>query len=74
MLDEKRKRINRRNAQDIRTPLYDHQIPPGAANVVHYSLEFPQELTDHITIEVKLQYRKFDQEFIQIAADSLWAQ
>jgi len=36
-----------------------------------YSLEFPQELSDHITIEVKLQCSKFDQEFMQIAADSL---
>lgn len=71
MLDSEGNRINRRNAQDIRTPLYDHQIPPGAGNVVHYSLELPQDLTDHVTIEVSLKYRKFDQEFMQIVADSL---
>ena len=33
MLDRHGKRINRRNPQDIFTPLYDHQIPPGAAQV-----------------------------------------
>jgi len=68
MLDETGSRINRRNAQDIRIPLYNHQIPPGAGQVVHYSLAIPTDLTDHITIEVKLQYRKFDQEFMAIVA------
>ena len=29
-------RIDRRNAEDIFTALYNHQIPPGAADVVHY--------------------------------------
>jgi len=68
MLDENGSRINRRNAQDIRVPLYNHQIPPGAGQVVHYSLAIPADLTDHVTIEVKLQYRKFDQEFMTIVA------
>lgn len=71
MLDENGKRINRRNAQDIRAPLYNHQIPPGAGQVVHYSIDLPDDLTDHVTIEVKLQYRKFDQEFMDIVAKSL---
>ena len=31
MLDRNGNRINRRNPQDIFTPLYDKQIPPGAA-------------------------------------------
>ena len=29
---------DRRNAQDIFTPLYNHQIPPGAGQTVHYEL------------------------------------
>lgn len=29
MLDENGNRINRRNPQDIRVPLYTHQMPPG---------------------------------------------
>ena len=38
MLDKDGNRIDRRNAQDIFVPLYDHQIPPGAAQVAHYAL------------------------------------
>ena len=71
MLDENGFRINRRNPQDIRVPLYNHQIPPGAGQVVHYDLDLPADLSDHVTIEIKLQYRKFDQEFMAIVADSL---
>lgn len=68
MLDETGSRINRRNAQDIRVPLYNHQIPPGAGQVIHYAIDLPADLADHVTIEVKLQYRKFDQEFMAIVA------
>ncbi len=71
MLDEQGMRINRRNPQDIRVPLYNHQIPPGAGQVVHYALELPEELTDHVTVELKVQYRKFDQEYMSIIADRL---
>ena len=39
MLDRDGNRINRRNPQDIFTPLYDHQIPPGPGQVVHYRLK-----------------------------------
>ncbi len=38
MLDRNGNRINRRNAQDIFTPLYSHQIPPGAGQTIHYRL------------------------------------
>ena len=69
MLDGDGKRINRRNPQDIRVPLYDHQILPGAATLVHYALDLPTDLQDHVTIELKLQYRKFDQEYMAIIAD-----
>ncbi len=69
MLDENGNRINRRNAQDIRVPLYNHQMPPGAGQVVHYSFELPENLTDHVTVEIKLQYRKFDHEYMAIVAD-----
>jgi tetratricopeptide (TPR) repeat protein len=60
MLDRHGNRIDRRNPQDIFTPLYDHQVPPGAAQVVHYRLTVPKDLREPVTIEVKLQYRKFD--------------
>jgi tetratricopeptide (TPR) repeat protein len=65
MLDEDGNRINRRNPQDIRVPLYNHQIPPGAGQVVHYQFGLPEQLDDHVTIEVKLQYRKFDQDYLE---------
>jgi len=60
MLDRDGNRIDRRNPQDIFTPLYNHQIPPGAGQVVHYDLVVPSEQAGPLTVEVKLQYRKFD--------------
>ncbi|MEW6746730.1 MAG: multiheme c-type cytochrome [Planctomycetota bacterium] len=65
VLDRNGNRINRRNAQDIFIPLYNHQIPPGAADVVHYLLHVPEHVTAPITVDVKLQYRKFDTEYLQ---------
>ena len=66
MLDRNGNRINRRNPQDIFTPLYNHQIPPGAGWVVHYELDVPakEQLSGPITVEIKLQYRKFDHEYV----------
>lgn len=65
MLDREGNRIDRRNPQDIFTPLYNHQIPPGAAQVVHYVFELSPEVTQPVTAEVKLQYRKFDTTYLQ---------
>lgn len=64
MLDRDGNRINRRNPQDIFVPLYNHQIPPGAAAVGHYELDVPSDVTAPIEIEVRLLYRKFDQEYL----------
>ena len=63
MLDKDGNRIDRRNPQDIFTPLYNNQIPPGAAGTVHYSLPVPDDVKEPVTVEVKLQYRKFDKIF-----------
>jgi Cytochrome c554 and c-prime len=60
MLDRDGSRIDRRNPQDIFTPLYNHQIPPGAGQVVHYDFTVPENQDAPLTFEVKLQYRKFD--------------
>jgi len=60
MLDRDGNRIDRRNPQDIFTPLYNHQIPPGAAQVAHYSFTVPDDARDSVTLDVKLNYRKFD--------------
>lgn len=60
MLDKDGNRIDRRNPQDIFTPLYNNQIPPGAGFVVHYAFTVPEDLTAPLTLEARLQYRKFD--------------
>jgi hypothetical protein len=60
MLDKDGNRIDRRNAQDIFVPLYNNQIPPGAAHVLHYRLTVPPEQKEPLTVEVKVNYRKFD--------------
>ncbi|HMJ89423.1 MAG TPA: tetratricopeptide repeat protein [Candidatus Acidoferrum sp.] len=60
MLDRDGNRIDRRNPQDIFTPLYNHQIPPGAAKIAHYSFTVPEDAGNSVTVDVKLNYRKFD--------------
>jgi tetratricopeptide (TPR) repeat protein len=70
MLDRDGNRISRRNPQDIFVPLYNHQIPPGAARVVHSQLRVPEGLTDPITVEARLQYRKFDQLYMDFVTRS----
>jgi tetratricopeptide (TPR) repeat protein len=68
MLDKNGHRIDRRNPQDIFTPLYNHQIPPGAGQTVHYELQLPDSLQAPVHVEVKLQYRKFDQTYMDFVA------
>ena len=68
MLDRDGNRIDRRNVQDIFTPLYNNEIPPGAARIVHYALRLPEGLDAPVTVEVKLQYRKFDQRYMDFVA------
>lgn len=65
VLDREGNRINRRNAEDIFIPLYSNQIPPGAADVVHYKLNVPDNAAGPITFDVKLRYRKFDTEYMK---------
>ena len=60
MLDKNGNRIDRRNPQDIFTPLYNHQIPPGAAAVVHFAFTTPPDLAAPVTVELHVRYRKFD--------------
>jgi tetratricopeptide (TPR) repeat protein len=60
MLDREGNRIDRRNPQDIFTPLYNHQIPPGAGQAVHFQFTVPDDQSGPLDVEVTLQYRKFD--------------
>jgi tetratricopeptide (TPR) repeat protein len=63
LLDRDGNRIERRNAQDIHVALYNHQIPPGAAAVVHYALTIPPDATGPVTVDAAIKYRKFDTRF-----------
>ena len=65
VIDREGRRIDRRNAEDIFVALYDNQIPPGAAAVVHYLLEVPKEIDAPLELEVALRYRKFDTTFLE---------
>jgi tetratricopeptide (TPR) repeat protein len=65
VLDRSGNRIDRRNGQDIFVPLYNHQIPPGAASVVHYLLEVPADVSEPVVIEASLNYRKFDTTYLR---------
>jgi len=69
VIDRDGNRINRRNAQDIFIALYNNQIPPGAADIVHYRLDVPDDLSGSLTVDVKLQYRKFDTEYMALVAE-----
>ncbi len=60
MLDEHGNLINKRNAWATRTILYSNTIPPGAADTVRYRLEIPPDCGDTLTLEAKLNYRKFN--------------
>ncbi len=63
MLDRYGNRIDRRNAEDIFVPLYNHQIPPGSAQAIHYRFRVPDQpwlYGKTITVEAKVHYRKFD--------------
>ena len=65
MLDKHGNRIDRRNAEDIFTPLYNNQIPPGAASVLHYRLEIPADHVGPVELSATLKYRKFDTTYMQ---------
>ena len=71
VLDRDGNRIDRRNAQDIFVPLYNHQIPPGAAQTVHFAFAVPKNAAGRITIEAKLKYRKFDHAYMEITKEQL---
>jgi tetratricopeptide (TPR) repeat protein len=66
MLDRQGNRINRRNPQDIFTPLYDHQIGPGAAAVIHYRLDVPPDVAGPVELSARVRYRKFDYEYVRL--------
>lgn len=69
VIDREGNRINRRNPQDIFIPLYNNQIPPGAGQTVQYHLTVPENVTEPITVDIALRYRKFDTEYMALVMD-----
>ncbi len=51
--------INKRNAWQTRSVLYVRLIGPGADDTVHYRMTIPKDAVGPITLEAKLNYRKF---------------
>lgn len=60
MLDAHGNHINKRNVWAMRTVLYSRTIPPGAADTVRYRLEIPPDSDRTLSVEAKLNYRKFN--------------
>lgn len=52
--------INKRNAWAARTVVYNRTIPPGAADTVHFRLKIPENCGDKITLQARLNHRKFN--------------
>ena len=65
VIDREGHRLDRRNAEDIFVALYNHQIPPGAGDVVHYRFTLPQDVREAVTIRARLLYRKFDTTYLR---------
>jgi Flp pilus assembly protein TadD len=59
--------INKRNAWQTRSVLYVRLIPPGAADTVHFRLPIPMDAVGPVTLETKLNYRKFTPYFTKVA-------
>ena len=67
LLDRNGNRIEKRNVEDIFVALYNHQIPPGAADVVHYQIKLPEKNWQTIRLKSTLKYRKFSQKLLQLS-------
>ncbi len=58
-LDGEGNAINKRNAWQTRSVLYVRLIPPGADDTVHFRLTIPKDAVGPVTLEAKLNHRKF---------------
>ena len=66
VLDRNGRRIDRRNVEDIFVALYNHQIPPGAADSLHYQLSLPAAARGVLKVDTRLFYRKFDTRYLRL--------
>ncbi|MGH2650127.1 MAG: tetratricopeptide repeat protein, partial [Actinomycetota bacterium] len=65
LLDAHGNHINKRNAWAARSVLYNRTIPPGAADTAHFRLNVPGDVEGPITLEARVNYRKFAWWFTQ---------
>ena len=67
VIDRFGNRIDRRNPEDIFVALYNHQIPPGSADLIHYRLQVPDSLSSGVLeVSARLHYRKFDTHYLRM--------
>jgi len=66
-LDGEGNPINKRNAWQTRSVLYVRLIPPGAADTVHFRLPIPKDAEGPVTLETRLNYRKFSEYYTKYA-------
>jgi len=66
-LDGEGNLINKRNAWQSRSLLYARLIPPGAADVAHFRVAVPRNVRGPVTLEARLNYRKFAWSYTQFA-------
>ncbi len=59
--------INKRNAFQTRSTLYVRLIPPGAADVGHFRVTIPKDAEGPITLQARLNYRKFSHYYTQFS-------
>ena len=63
VIDQDGAHMDRRQPQDIRVPLYNNGIGPGAARVVHYRVTIPEEAVGSIELSAGTHYRKFTRDY-----------
>jgi Flp pilus assembly protein TadD len=59
LIDARGNPINKRNAWAARALVYARAIPPGAADTAHFRLAVPPDAGERITLEAKVNHRKF---------------
>ncbi len=63
VIDENGEHMDRRQPQDIRLPLYNNGIGPGAARTVHYRVTVPRDARGGIRLTAGTHYRKFSRDY-----------
>ena len=65
-LDALGQRLDKRNAFDLRTAVFVHQIPPGGSDTVPFAFTLP-EAVDELVVTARLRYRKVRRDYLKWA-------